>query len=348
MARKLFIHCGLHKTATTALQTAFSNNSEKMRSMGLLYPRTGRLSDVSGHHNIAWQLARDRRFNRSFGTLDRLFDEVSSFDGDVVLSSEDFESSLTRPERWGPLLRMAERCNFEPVAIIYLRNQASYLESLYLEMLKHGFGEEFSIYAMDVLSSGSPRFKEWIFHFDYIIALRTMSSIPGLRIVPRNYDACVNGSIAADFLNAVDTVKPIHIEVPHANQRDTLIDALTNFYRNRVERPLQENEIAAVHHLCSHVSEQPAISRDLRNALRKRFSTSNLEICNAHKLNRVRLTDFSHQEPLTRSVCMERVFSFETHVSLSTVAAILEGNLPEPGPGLHTIVEIWSAWVHAQ
>jgi hypothetical protein len=87
---KFYIHCGLHKTGTTALQAFLRQNTEKLRDAGVLYPYAGCPDSCpAGHHNIAWQLSRDRRYNRGYGGMDALAKEIGDFGGDILLSSED-------------------------------------------------------------------------------------------------------------------------------------------------------------------------------------------------------------------------------------------------------------------
>jgi hypothetical protein len=64
--KKIYIHCGFHKTGSTAVQIALSQNAERLRTEGYLYAHTGLVGDRmrQGHHNIAWELAGDRRFDR--------------------------------------------------------------------------------------------------------------------------------------------------------------------------------------------------------------------------------------------------------------------------------------------
>ena len=58
----LLLHVGTHKTATTSLQAALVASSGELASDGTLYPETGRIH--FGHHNIAWGLIGDERFDR--------------------------------------------------------------------------------------------------------------------------------------------------------------------------------------------------------------------------------------------------------------------------------------------
>jgi len=63
---------------------------------------------------------------------------------DGLLSSEDFETALVSPELLSPLLnhRLLSEQTF--TLVCYVREQASYLESLFFEMLNHGMAVEAS------------------------------------------------------------------------------------------------------------------------------------------------------------------------------------------------------------
>src|SRR5204862_1632178 len=72
--RELLLHVGTHKTGTTSLQVTLADLSADLAARGILYPETGRVG--AGHHNIAWGLVGDRRFDRGVGYLDELADEI--------------------------------------------------------------------------------------------------------------------------------------------------------------------------------------------------------------------------------------------------------------------------------
>ncbi|CAG9255580.1 conserved hypothetical protein [Paraburkholderia unamae] len=352
MTRKLFIHCGLHKTATTALQSALSQHSDQLRDLGLLYPRAGQVTeDVTGHHNIAWELARDRRFTRQLGTLETLLGEIEYFDGDIILSSEDFEGLLVQPARWEALLRLASQCSLTPVALVYLRNQASYLESLYPEMLKHRFGEELPVWLEDTLGRGSIQMKEWIFHFDYLKIADAMSEIRELDVIFRNYHVLSDETIITDFFEAINAPRPPFIKEQRVNQRDSLLDSLNHFYKNRVERPLRDSEVKAIIQICSHIPQPPQISMDLRDKMEERFFQSNNKICDAWGLERSGLNDFSTRNAISKVAPIERIFTFETQIAILSIAAAIEngvrGNIPETDPERTKLLRGWLDWVYA-
>lgn len=63
--RTCFVHIGTHKTGTTSLQVALNRHCTELDGQYYLYPRTGRPTMApDGHHNIAWEIAGDWRFQR--------------------------------------------------------------------------------------------------------------------------------------------------------------------------------------------------------------------------------------------------------------------------------------------
>src|SRR5215831_15350027 len=95
--RTCHVHIGTHKTGTTSLQLAMSENAPALLRHGYLYAATGRPAEVpTGHHNLAWEITADRRFRPAYGTLEDLIREVRHHSGDVILSSEGFESTVAQ------------------------------------------------------------------------------------------------------------------------------------------------------------------------------------------------------------------------------------------------------------
>ncbi|MFM0539411.1 hypothetical protein PQR06_15115 [Paraburkholderia graminis] len=328
-----------------------SRSADELREMGFLYPGAGRLGEISGHHNIAWQLTRDRRFAQSLGTLDTLFDEIEHFDGDVILSSEDFEGVLTCPAKWPALVQRASRAGLVPIAIIYLRNQAAYLESLYQEMVAHGFGEEFGIYSESMLRSGSLRLKEWRFQFDYNTVAESTSSIYGLNVLFRNYHALAGGSVISDFFDAIDALAPQHIQQSRANARDPIGDSLTHFYRNRVQRALEDSEAQAIEQLLARMSGEPRLSPGLLEKIAERFAEPNRRICDLYSVDPRGLTDFSRPGAATSFARVEKLFSFETQLAIASIATLLDRRaskqLQQVDLEQTRVLEDWQNWIHS-
>jgi hypothetical protein len=326
----LYIHCGLHKTGTTALQNFLRTNTELLRASGLLNPYAGCLDSVgSGHHNIAWQLARDRRFDKAFGSIETLKHEIGRYHGDVIVSSEDFESVLGRPKTLEPLITLATSTNRQLVLIIYLRNQISYLESLYCEMLGHGFGEEYQHIAQEVIDRHFLVMKEWIFHFDYEQLAKSLASLRFTRVIFRNYHSLQGGSIVADFTTLLglnlqnDVYEPLGIRL---NERDPLAKSLSLFSQNCLGRSLTDDEAEVINDLCRGNALGLASGKALRDAFVRLFGKGNRRVCRNNRLSQagLNLRDIDSY-PRRFHVRAERFFSFETQCAIRDLASIRAG-----------------------
>jgi len=199
--RRLLLHAGLHKTGTTAVQYFLYRLTDKLRVAGVLYPATGRPDFVTcGHHNIAWQLAGDPRFDAAHGTLDQLAAEIAAFPGDAVLSSEDFASVLDRPERLAPLLRHPALAGHAITLLLTLRDQVSYFEALYVELLRHGVVLPAALVAERAMADGVLRTGPRAYPFDFAALHAALLRNAGLTVALRTYDRPQGGSALADFL----------------------------------------------------------------------------------------------------------------------------------------------------
>ena len=179
----LLLHVGTHKTATSSLQAAFAASSSDLASHGTLYPEAGRIN--FGHHNIAWGLVGDERFDPAAGYLDELAEEIRARrPARVVLSSEDFEYLHDRRDRLVQLRGWADRLGYKPVVIIALRDAASYVESLYGELVAHGLAQGFDEFARGVLAERQATFRSlWHFQFDYEALTGRFAAVFGRRAV---------------------------------------------------------------------------------------------------------------------------------------------------------------------
>ena len=132
MRKRLFLHIGSHKTATTFVQSSFAASPAALSELDLLYPRAGRIYEA--HFNLAWAL-NDRAFaNKALCDIPvwaDLFDEIdASAHSTVLVSAENFGwgSDVTR------LTDLAKR--YDVQVIFYLRSPDSHLESFYNQVVK--------------------------------------------------------------------------------------------------------------------------------------------------------------------------------------------------------------------
>ncbi|MBB4304254.1 hypothetical protein GGD81_003312 [Rhodobium orientis] len=144
-----YIHIGVPKTGSTAIQHFATENRQLLREKGLLYPSAALRG--FGHHDVAfllnggypdWAKPQDRPLGDLAGALRS---ECLEFDGDVLLSSENFYL-FPQPERLFEFVRDTGLLEGRAVkVIVYLRRQDDLLVSWYNQLVKaQGFSGTFA------------------------------------------------------------------------------------------------------------------------------------------------------------------------------------------------------------
>ncbi|WP_297388527.1 hypothetical protein [Acidiferrobacter sp.] len=153
--KALYLHVGTHKTGTTAIQALLATRSEAFAQAGFFVPRTGRIGEVSGHHNIAWELNADARYRPAFGTLVELCEELkASPHPAAIISSEDFEYFYCDARALKALKVAFEGCGYQVEVLMFLREQSAMIGSLYQELLKHGLDMRYHVFSCAVIMKG--------------------------------------------------------------------------------------------------------------------------------------------------------------------------------------------------
>ncbi len=334
--RRVFVHCGLHKTGTTALQQVLLALAAVLHEHGILFPRAGRLDHFGGgHHNAAWHLTRDRRYDDVHGRFDSLLDEIAAFDGDTVLSSEDFETCLGAPALFAPLVEDARLRDRRFVFVIYLREQVGYAESLFFENLGHGIADTCLAVMREIQQRQCLAVWEWRFQFDYLNILRAMPAGGRCEVIFRPYEALLDNSIVPDFFAVLMPGYWIRTDqLPRANPRWTFLEALALFYHNRVDRrALTPAELTAVRLLAAEAGDQrPRLATGIRHALAETFARSNQMLCREVGLSPDSLTPDADTPAADGTCFMDRVFSLQTQFAIATLATLIPESGPDPLP----------------
>jgi hypothetical protein len=241
--RRLFLHAGTHKTGTTSVQGLMALNQRALHKTGILYPKAGRLAtavagEMAGHHNIAWELNADARFDPRAGTLAQMIEEIrAQSPRAAVLSSEDFEYLYRRPDALATLAREIRSIGYSPVVMLYLRSQAAYAQSLYAELVRHhGLNVSFSAFLDEAASRASFEYRGWAFAFDYGALTRAFEEafgIDGLSVRAyggeRDADALLRDFVSAFEANdgAFRKLK----KPKQLNEAPTLLGVLESLYK---------------------------------------------------------------------------------------------------------------------
>lgn len=331
--KRLYIHAGLHKTGSTALQVTLHKNRQNLELQDVYYAKTGTPYGLYGQHNIAWQLSRDRRFRNEYGNIGTLLKEIQvSNHSKIVLSSEDFECSLLHPSRWMKIIDHFSANNIKVTFVIYLRNQINYVRSLYFELLKAGLGEEFKIFARKIAYTTNYNFNEWEFIFNYQNIFNSLNSLKNVEVVYRDYDDLINNNTVVDFCHVIG-IDHQKIELPNnINQINKTLHINTlirMFIKNRVKNA-SSDMFSLVDELCAF--ENPSLQ--IPSYLRKIF----LEISNKNSFYK-NTTDYSESR-IAGALNIEKVFSFETCNLILNLNGLRKNHTVKKN-----LIENWSTWV---
>jgi hypothetical protein len=198
----VFIHIGTHKTGTTSLQSWLRRNSRELAASGLLVPSAGTLCDSSGHHNLAFQLGGDSRYDPSLGGLDELVEELrlasrSPGPRRAVLSSEDFFCLVEKPDGLRRLEQALRADGHRLTWLVFLRRVDDYSESLYTTLWGCGVRPRLGYpgFVLSILARGkyaqTQRFGGSVHYFDYAAFSRRWRQLSASPLLLFDYDQAV-------------------------------------------------------------------------------------------------------------------------------------------------------------
>ena len=199
----LYLHCGWPRTATSSFQSALTANADELARAGLIYPAEWRHGDRLGeaHHGLSDLLSRK---DEPVGSVDRLQDDLRSWEGDVLLSSEEISNWVVA---WlSPALSRLVDAIHEVRSLTTLwtvRRMDELLVSMYLHQVLLG-------------EQRSP--SEWFDHrfkYDWIAAFvqgnAVFGSLSGIEAVHVKYDH--EGAHCGELLTAVGVPRRLRRQI---------------------------------------------------------------------------------------------------------------------------------------
>lgn len=238
--RKALLHVGTHKTGTTSLQVFLSDNVRALAGAGVYVPGAGRHAVgenavTPGHHDVAWELMSDRT-----ESLERAAAEGIAVDAPtIVMSSEELHLVHTYPERLDLLRDTLEAAGYETTIVVYLREQAGYIASLFAELAKKNESWRFADFLESAFARGSfaanPQFPIPLAYSRLLADLaRTFGTE---RVIARPYLASKDPhALLRDFLRVVAAVhgplelSNLNVDRALENTRITFADVLMHVY----------------------------------------------------------------------------------------------------------------------
>ncbi len=217
--KTLYLHVGMDKTGTSAIQTFCYQNKEKiLKNSGIYYSNTGLWSDFS-HHLYAFSLLELAGYcNQDFITLCSKLEREASKYSTVLISSECLFKTTIKPQF--DLFLSSLFSIFDLVkVVVYVRRQDDWVESRY----KHSIisGNEI---ALDTLKK--PFFCDYLQYID-----KWGSQVGRENVIVRSFDKSrfYKGSIFSDFMYSLgQEVLPLY-DLPRADVNHSLNKTETEF-----------------------------------------------------------------------------------------------------------------------
>jgi len=301
-ARICIVHAGTHKTGTTSLQVFFQMNFDAFASGGVHVLQAGRykversdgtMGATGGHHGLAWDLVGGGREE-----LSKVVDELKTFGKrTALLSSEDFSLLYARPQELEALNEALRSVGYSPKIVLYLRAQAPYAESMYVERIKHEHVRPLERYLETIVEQGRylPEGTRQDIAFEYTRLVEPFARVFGREhVVVRAYRSSPNAqAIFRDFLDVIGSIDPefltkhikFSIQFPRENESPNFVTLLGYLHAALLpDVPIAPAAMDFVHLHAPEVSEELAfgryalLQRDDYVQLLQRFAPGNREI----------------------------------------------------------------------
>lgn len=217
------------------------DNREQLERSGILVPLLAFETDfmLGGHVNIPRELSGDILFNPKFGTLVRLYQTLCDTPcPTAIVSSELFEFLWCKPQAVNRLAAWISDAGFQPKVVVYLRSRSRYIESLYCQMLRHGFDCPFDEYLDDVLTHGRFESTDGFLNFqlEYAKLLAPYADAFGSEnIIAKQYGKKHGRHFLDDFLDTVGCPQEVRVALemgPVENETLTFAEALELLFQN--------------------------------------------------------------------------------------------------------------------
>jgi hypothetical protein len=289
MSKRLcYLHVGMPKTGTKALQAFFARNEAALAELGLLVPRTGRGS-WDGHHNVAFELCGDAQFTAADGTFEELTAELAGSGlPRACVSAEDLSRLSNRPDVLAGVRDALRLAGYETKIVIYLRDRSDFIESLYPTLVFQGYREPFAAYLSDALERRPRVPGSWQFLVaEYAQVLDGFSAVLGSEnVIVRRYESTGDPAwLPTDvFENAFGLVLPpqLRAAATFEHVRFTMTETLLRLCANRgwedgaARRTVLEGERAR-NDRERPVAFRPLDARALQH-IRERFDAPNADL----------------------------------------------------------------------
>lgn len=245
----IYIHIGMNKTGTTALQNYFQQGQSALARAGVLYPTTGRIG--TAHYALSASLgfcnpSVSPSWKQDIRCLKRDFlREVSGSTKKVVFSSEDFLLNK-------PFEHLKSFFDGYPLkVVVYLRRHDHWWLSAYAQAVKMKHLPPWNLGPQGFINYNRRHNKHY---GDYRHLVDRWAGVIGKdNVIVRPYEDIQNKpDLAADFLQAIES-REVIAKVPRMQARDNAslplpsVQLMDIFQRIDTEPKIREKLLAHAH-----------------------------------------------------------------------------------------------------
>lgn len=164
MRRTAFIHIGLAKTGTTAIQQSSTSLQDAMSRDGLKFLESGRIGKDGGQHGIPWRIMNDPRADLlcpSYVLAETRAELAANQTRNVVVSSEEFSLLAYDDKQLATLRELFD--GYHLCGIVYVREQVEYFNSFFVELVKDiATGETVDDFVKKISSEARYDYGNWM------------------------------------------------------------------------------------------------------------------------------------------------------------------------------------------
>lgn len=193
--KTVFLHIGMHKTATTTIQESLRINEDTLADFGCAIPSSG----VTGqtHNNVAFDIRGLSRFDPKKGGIDDLVDEMAKSTFDSFIVSAEALDYLESKE----IAALREKLSqFDVRIIVFLRRQVEWLQSEWSELVKLRFYQHDFATLVDSKISRDRRLS----YFEFLEPWSSAFGKENLRVVAFEKGGFRTGNVFLDFLEVCE------------------------------------------------------------------------------------------------------------------------------------------------
>lgn len=249
LTKTLYLHCGTHKTGTTAIQQYLNYNSTLLEKNNLIYPSIGYTKNYPyNNHGIAWEISGDPRlkFENHNNSLEDFYKHLEKSNNNLIISSEDFQFFNIEENSYEDFCKQINKYDYKIKVILYLRNQLDFFRGIYQILLMLGVrfispNQAFGIIKQSQNKLELKENKLTIFfdYFDLIENIKQKLSISDEDIICKSYDE--NKEDLIKSFNQIIGIKQEvkvnkHINIGLPQLAIELIETLNkNFYESKID-----------------------------------------------------------------------------------------------------------------